>query len=79
MENKEEMTIEKMTIGEIIDNLMENPATVISEIQRLVGKCQKINEDLKIELKKKQSRIDYLEGQLAVYEKFLSLEDLENE
>lgn len=70
---------EKMTIGEIIDNLMETPTPVIKEIQRLVGKCQKINEDLKIELKKKQSRIDYLEGQLAVYEKFLSLEDLKNE
>ena len=69
----------KMTIGEIIDNLMETPTPVIKEIQKLVGECQKVNEDLKIELKKKQSRIDYLEGQLAVYEKFLSLEDLKNE
>lgn len=70
---------EKMTMGEIIDNLMENPAVVINELSKLYQECQKVNEDLKIELKKKQSRIDYLEGQLAVYEKFLSLEDLKNE
>ena len=70
---------EKMTIGEIIDNLMENPAVVIKELTKLSEECQKVNEDLKIKLKKKQSRIDYLEGQLAVYEKFLSLEDLKNE
>lgn len=68
-----------MTIGEIIDNLMENPAVVIKELTKLSEECQKVNEDLKIKLKKKQSRIDYLEGQLAVYEKFLSLEDLKNE
>ena len=64
-----------MTIGEMIDDLMETPTPIIKEIQKLVGKCQQINEDLKIELKKKQSRIDYLEGQLEVYEKFLSLKD----
>ncbi len=68
-----------MTMGEIIDNLMKNPTLVISELSKLYQECQKVNEDLKIKLKKKQSRIDYLEGQLAVYEKFLSLEDLKNE
>lgn len=76
MNNNDE---EKMTIGEIIDNLMKNPAVVIKELTKLSEECQKVNEDLKIKLKKKQSRIDYLEGQLAVYEKFLSLEDLKNE
>ena len=75
MANKEE----KKTIGEMIDDLMENPTLVIKELTKLYQECQKVNEDLKIELKKKQSRIDYLEGQLAVYEKFLSLEDLEDE
>ena len=75
MENKEEMTIEEMTIekktiGEIIDNLMENPAVVIKELTRLYEECQKVNEDLKIKLKKKQSIIDYLKGKIAVYEKF---------
>lgn len=68
-----------MTMGEIIDNLMENPTLVINELSKLYQECQKVNEDLKIKLKKKQSQIDYLEGQLAVYEKFLSLEDLKNE
>lgn len=68
-----------MTMGEIIDNLMENPTLVISELSKLYQECQKVNEDLKIKLKHKQSEIDFLKGQLAVYEKFLSLEDLKNE
>ena len=79
MENKEEMTIEEMTIGEIIDNLMENPALVIKQITKMCEEYQKVNEDLKIKLKKKQSTIDYLKGKISVYEKFLKLEDLNNE
>ena len=75
MANKEE----KKTIGEIIDNLMENPAVVIKELTKLYEECQKVNEDLKIKLKEKQSTIDYLKGKLSVYEKFLDLEDLNNE
>ncbi len=70
---------EKKTIGEIIDNLMENPAAVIKELTKLYEECQKVNEDLKIKLKKKQSTIDYLRGKLSVYEEFLNLEDLNNE
>lgn len=62
---------EKMTIGEIIDNLMENPALVIKELSKAVEDCRKINEELEIKLKHKQSEIDFLKGQLAVYEKFL--------
>ena len=69
MENKEEMTIEEMTIGEIIDNLMENPALVIKQITKMCEEYQKVNEDLKIKLKKKQSTIDYLKGKISVYEK----------
>lgn len=75
MDSKEE----KMTIGEIIDNLMENPAVVIEKLSELYEQCQKENEDLKIKLKKKQSMIDYLKGKIAVYEKFLNLEGLNNE
>lgn len=75
MANKEE----KKTIGEIIDNLMENPAAVIKELTKLYEECKKVNEDLKIKLKKKQSTIDYLKGKLSIYEKFLNLEDLNNE
>lgn len=75
MANKEE----KKTIGEIIDSLMENPAVVIKELSKALEDCKKVNEDLKIKLKKKQSTIDYLKGKLSVYEKFLNLEDLNNE
>ena len=69
----------KMTIGEIIDNLMENPAIIISQLTKLYEECQKANEDLQIKLKNKQSEIDFLKGQLSVYEKLLNGEDLENE
>ena len=66
MDNKE-----KMTIGEIIDNLMENPALVIKEFSKALEDCKKINENLEIKLKHKQSEIDFLKGQLSVYERFL--------
>ena len=75
MTNKEE----KKTVGEIIDDLMENPAVVIKELSKALEDCKKTNEDLKIKLKKKQSRVDFLEGKISVYEKFLNLEDLNNE
>ena len=68
---------EKMTIGKIIDNLMENPALVIKELSKAVEDCRKINEELEIKLKHKQSEIDFLKGQLAVYEKFLNEENIE--
>ena len=74
MDNKE-----KMTIGEIIDDLMENPAIVISQLTNLYDECKKTNEDLKIKLKNKQSEIDFLRGQLSVYEKFSKNEVLEDE
>ena len=66
-----------MTIGKIIDNLMENPALVIKELSKAVEDCRKINEELEIKLKHKQSEIDFLKGQLAVYEKFLNEENIE--
>ena len=74
MDNKE-----KMTIGEIIDDLMENPALVIKEFSKALEDCKKINENLEIKLKYKQSEIDYLKGQISVYEKFLKGEELEDE
>ena len=74
-ENKEE----KWTIGEIIDNLMENPAIVIRQLTKMCEECNKVNEELQIKLKNKQSEIDFLKGKIAVYEKFLNLEDLNNE
>ena len=58
---------------------MENPALVIKELSKALEDCRKTNENLEIKLKHKQSEIDFLKGQLAVYEKFLNLEDLNNE
>ena len=66
-ENKE------MTVGEIIDEL------IIKEFSKMLRNCEKVNEELQIKLKNKQSEIDFLKGQLAVYEKFLKEEELEDE
>ena len=70
---------EKMTVGEIIDNLLENPELIIKDLSKMLGDCKKVNEELQIKLKNKQSEIDFLKGQLAVYEKFLKEEELEDE
>lgn len=75
MANKEE----EKTIGEIIDSLMENPAVVIKQLTKMCEEYKKVNEELQIKLKNKQSEIDFLKGEIAVYEKFLNLEDLNNE
>lgn len=69
---EEENTIsEEMTIGQVIDNLMNNPDIIIKKLTQLAEECQKVNEDLKTKLKSKQAEIDFLKGQLSVYEKFL--------
>lgn len=52
MANKEE----KMTIGEIIDNLMENPEIVIKQLTKMCEECKKVNEELQIKLKKQTIR-----------------------
>ena len=75
----EDVEEEKMIIGQVIDNLMNNPDIIIKNSTKLTEECQKVNEDLKVELKNKQSEIDFLKGKIAVYEKFLNLEDLNNE
>lgn len=74
---EEENTIsEEMTIGEVIDNLMNNPDIIIKNLTKLTEECQKVNEDLKIKLKNKQSEVDFLKGQISVYEKFLNSEEV---
>ncbi len=74
---KEENTIsEEMTIGQVIDNLMNNPDIIIKNLTKLTEECQKVNEDLKIKLKNKQSEVDFLKGQISVYEKFLNSEEV---
>lgn len=70
---------EEMTIGQVIDNLMNNPDIIIKNLTKLTEECKKVNEDLEVKLKKKQSEIDFLKGQISVYEKFLNGEDLKNE
>ena len=67
-ENKDE----NMSIGKIMDNLLENPAIMIKQFSQMLEDCKKVNEELQIKLKNKQSEIDYLKGQLSVYQKFLN-------
>ncbi len=66
-ENKE------ITIGEMIDNIINNPIILINQFSKMVDDCKKVNEDLQIKLKNKQSEIDYLKGQLSVYKELLKL------
>ena len=69
-----------MSIGEIIDNLLDNPIIVINKFSKMLEDCEKVNEDLEIKLKNKQSEIDYLKGQLSAYEKILKeKEEFKNE
>lgn len=72
----EDVEEEEMTIGQVIDNLMNNPDIIIKKITKLTEECKKVNEDLKIELKNKQSEIDFLKGQVSVYEKFLKCKEV---
>ena len=66
-ENKE------ITIGEMIDNIINNPIILINQFSKMVDDCKKVNEDLQIKLKNKQSEIDYFKGQLSVYKELLKL------
>ena len=61
--------------------LVENAFSelIIKEFSKMLRNCEKVNEELQIKLKNKQSEIDFLKGQLAVYEKFLKEEELEDE
>ena len=68
---EEKYNTEEMTIGQVIDSLMNNPDVIIKNLTKLTEEYQKVNEDLKTKLKNKQSEIDFLKGQLSVYEKFL--------
>lgn len=58
-----ELVVEKGTVEKLGKSIDEAIKSKDEEIEKL-----------KIELKNKQSRIDYLEGQVSVYEKFLKWE-----
>ena len=66
---------EQMSIGEIIDNIIENPTFVISQLSKMYNENKKENENLEIKLENKQAEINYLKGQLSVYEKILPKQD----
>lgn len=73
-------TEKESSIGEIIDKVLEDPQIMIKQLTKLCDECKKINEELQVKLKNKQSEIDYLKGQIHVYEKFLKIEkEIENE
>lgn len=61
-----------MSIGNTIDELLENKKFLISQAGKLIIEKDKRIEELETKLKSKQSEIDYLKGQLAIYEKILS-------
>ena len=70
----------ELSMGEIIDKVLEDPQIMIKQLAKMCDEYKKINEELQIKLKNKQSEIDYLKGQIHVYEKFLKSEkEIENE
>ena len=83
--NNDEINIE--TLGQRIDNLINeiaeqfvnNPEGALIKIAEINIEKDKEIGNLKVNLKNKQSEIDFLKGKIAVYEKFLNLEDLNNE
>ena len=83
--NKDEINIETLgqrideLINEIAEQFVNNPEGALIKIVEINEEKDKEIGNLKVKLKNKQSEIDFLKGQLAVYEKFLNLEDLENE
>lgn len=62
---------EEMNLEDFFNTLWKNPEIIINKFSNMYEECQKVNEDLKVELKNKQSEIDFLRGQISVYEKFL--------
>lgn len=60
-----------MSIGNTIDELLENPKFLVSQAGKLIIEKEKRIEELEVKLKAKQSEIDFLKGKISVYEKFL--------
>lgn len=67
---------EEMNLEDFFNTLWKNPEIIINKFSNMYEECQKVNEDLKVELKNKQSEIDFLRGQISVYEKFLKDEEV---
>ena len=62
---------EEMNLEDFLNALWKNPEIIINKFSNMYEECKKVNEDLKTKLKNKQSEIDFLRGQVSVYEKFL--------
>ena len=62
---------EEMNLEDFLNALWKNPEIIINKFSNMYEECKKVNEDLKTKLKNKQSEIDFLKGQISVYEKFL--------
>lgn len=83
--NKDEINIKTLgqrideLINEIAEQFVNNPEGALIKILEINEEKDKEIGNLKVKLKNKQSEIDFLKGQLAVYEKFLNLEDLKDE
>ena len=83
--NKDEINLETLgqridkLINEIAEQFANNPEGALIKIAEINEEKDKEIGNLKVKLKNKQSEIDFLKGQLAVYEKFLNLEDLKDE
>ena len=67
---------EEMNLEDFLNALWKNPEIIINKFSNMYEECKKVNEDLKVELKNKQSEIDFLKGQISVYEKFLKDEEV---
>lgn len=63
---------EEMNLEDFLNALWKNPEIIINKFSNMYEECKKVNEDLKTKLKNKQSEIDFLKGQISVYEKFLN-------
>lgn len=67
----------KNLFDEAVKVIKENPA-IMQQLNKSFQKIQDENEDLKIENKNLQAKIDYLRGQISVYEKYFNIKKEEN-
>lgn len=67
---------EEISLEDFLNTLWKNPEIIINKFSNMYKECEKVNEDLKTKLKNKQSEIDFLKGQISVYEKFLNSEEV---
>lgn len=67
----------KNLFDEAVNVIKDNPE-IMKQLNKSFQKIQDENEDLKIENKNLQAKIDYLRGQISVYERYLDIKKEEN-